>query len=111
MDRRIDLHIHSTFSDGNKTPAEILELAREKNLIAFSITDHDNIGAYSEVKKLRRKDDPEIIIGVELSTGRGGEDLHILGYFMDPDSEIFLTRLKGFRKIRNSRGARMLKEL
>jgi len=111
MISRIDLHIHSTYSDGTKTPAEILDIVRKKQLAAFSITDHDNIGAYFEVRELLNDDDPELIPGVELSAGRGGEDLHILGYLMNTESELFLSELMRFREIRNRRGAKMLKVL
>jgi len=111
MEPRIDLHIHSTFSDGSKEPDEILNLVRKKKLAAFAIADHDNIGAYFEVKKLLKDGDPEAVPGMELSAGRGGEDLHILGYYMDVDSEILSRELKRFQEIRNRRGARMLKEL
>lgn len=108
---RIDLHIHSTYSDGIKTPAEILNEVREKNLAAFAITDHDNAGAYFEARELLKEGDPELITGVELSAGKGGEDLHILGYFFDPNSAFLASELERFREIRNQRGALMLQEL
>lgn len=108
---RIDLHIHSTYSDGTKTPEEILDEVREKKLAAFAITDHDNAGAYLELKDKLQVGDPEMITGVELSAGKGGEDLHILGYFFDPEAEFLVSELKRFREIRNQRGALMLQGL
>ena len=78
-----DFHIHTNFSDGINPPEEILEMAREKQLEAFSICDHDNIGGYLYLDKILNEDDPELIPGVELSAGQGSEDIHILGYLFD----------------------------
>jgi len=108
---RIDLHIHSTYSDGIKTPAEILDIVRDLGLAAFALCDHDNFGAYFEAKQLLRNGDPELIPGVELSAGRSGEDIHILGYLFDPNSETLIDALEHFRKVRNQRGELMLEKL
>ncbi len=106
-----DLHIHTNFSDGKNRPEEILEMVKEKQLNAFSISDHDNIGGYLHLKDNIAKDDPELIPGVELSAGQGNEDIHILGYFFDPASDELTSALKQFRDKRNQRGAEMLNKL
>lgn len=106
-----DFHIHSNFSDGINSPEEILDMAREKQLSAFSITDHDNIGGYLHLKNILKEDDPELVPGVELSAGQGTEDIHILGYFFDPDSDELNAALKQFRDKRNQRGVDMLNRL
>ncbi len=111
MNGRIDLHIHSSYSDGLSTPPEVLNIVKSKRLGAFAICDHDNIEAYFELKKVLNADDPDLVPGVELSAGQGGEDIHILGYFYNPDSKILIEALKEFRENRNRRGERMLKEL
>lgn len=111
MSARIDLHIHTTYSDGLTSPAHVLDIVRKKGLEAFSICDHDNLGGYFETRKLMMEGDPELVPGVELSAGRSGEDIHILGYYFDPDSKILVEALRRFREIRNRRGARMLQEL
>lgn len=111
MDRLIDLHIHTNYSDGQNSPAEILEIVRRKKLAAFAVCDHDNFGAYFEIKKKLTPDDPEMISGVELSAGRSGEDIHILGYFIDTASETLASAIKSFCENRNRRGDKMLKEL
>jgi predicted metal-dependent phosphoesterase TrpH len=108
---KIDLHIHTTFSDGLSTPAEVLDIARNKRLKAIAICDHDNFAGYFAALELRKNDDPEVIPGVELSAGRGGEDIHILGYMFDPDSTEFARALEEFRDTRNKRGEKMLKKL
>lgn len=106
-----DFHIHSNFSDGLNSPDEILEMAREKKLNAFSISDHDNIGGYLYLRDIVTDDDPELIPGVELSAGTGNEDIHILGYYFDPDSDELNAELRLFRDKRNQRGADMLNKL
>lgn len=111
MTGRIDLHIHTNHSDGLSTPSEVLNIVKSKGLKGFAVCDHDNIEAYFELKKEMKGDDPELVPGVELSAGRGGEDIHILGYFYNPDSKILKEALKEFRENRNRRGDRMLKEL
>ncbi|MFH2036072.1 MAG: PHP domain-containing protein [Candidatus Zixiibacteriota bacterium] len=111
MNPTIDLHIHTTYSDGLSTPSEILEIVREKKLSAFAICDHDNFGALQEFEKLLKPDDPELISGIELSAGQGGEDIHILGYMYNRQSQYFADTVEQFRNNRNHRGALMLKEL
>jgi 3',5'-nucleoside bisphosphate phosphatase len=108
MKRWIDLHIHSDFSDGLDSPEEIAKTARKKQFTAFAICDHDNFNGYFEAKKVLGKNDPELISGTELSAGRGGEDIHILGYLFDPESPLFKKTLKEFRDARNRRGEKMV---
>ncbi len=111
MPETVDLHLHTDFSDGVTSPEEVLNKVRELNLVAFSICDHDNIDGYFAIKKLLDEDDPELVPGVELSAGAGGEDIHILGYYFDPDSKNLKKALKMFRESRNRRGAEMLNKL
>lgn len=111
MTGRIDLHIHTNYSDGVNSPEEILEIVRRKELKAFSICDHDNLGGYRHLRKILGNNDPELIPGVELSAGQQNEDIHILGYFVDTDSEILNDALGRFRERRNQRGAEMLNKL
>jgi len=106
-----DLHIHTNFSDGKNSPEEILKMAQEKKLEAFAISDHDNIGGYLHLKDQLGNDDPELIPGVELSAGHRNEDIHILGYYFDPNSEELTATLKQFRERRNQRGIEMLNKL
>ena len=107
----IDLHLHSTYSDGLDRPSEILEMARKLKLAAFSISDHDNFAGYLELKDKLSADDPELISGVELSAGKSGEDIHILGYYFDPHNKEFADAVASFRKTRNRRGELMLEKL
>ena len=83
----IDLHIHSTISDGTDTPEEILEHVRETGLDVFSVTDHDSILAGKKIAPLLVKDDPLFISGVEFSCRDQNGQYHILGYGYDPEAE------------------------
>ena len=76
-----DLHIHSNYSDGIKSPEEIINLAIEEGIKYISITDHDSIAAQYITKNKYLNID--IIPGIELSTEYNDMELHILGYFMD----------------------------
>ena len=80
-----DLHIHSTFSDGNLTPEQILEEAKQKGVKCISITDHDSIDSQYIIKN--NNSDVDIIPGIELSTEINDCEIHILGYFMDIEDE------------------------
>ncbi len=82
-----DLHMHSTYSDGSLTPAELLEMAEKKGLKLISITDHDRIGAYKDLKDpaIRSKFSGKILPGCELSTIIDGQSIEIIGYGIDPD--------------------------
>jgi predicted metal-dependent phosphoesterase TrpH len=111
MNPSVDLHIHTYFSDGINSPEEVLEIVRNRNLTAFSICDHDNIGGYLQLKGQLGRNDPELVPGVELSSGYGGEDIHILGYYFDLSSDELNNELLSFRNRRNQRGAEMLNKL
>jgi predicted metal-dependent phosphoesterase TrpH len=111
MSQYIDLHIHTFYSDGLASPGEVLEIVRKKRLAAFAICDHDNLNGYIETRKLLNKNDPELISGVELSAGKDDEDIHILGYYISSDNDIFNDALQKFRHKRNSRGKKILTKL
>jgi predicted metal-dependent phosphoesterase TrpH len=78
---RADLHIHSTFSDGAYTPAEIVDLARRSGLAAVAITDHDTVDGIAPARDAALASSFEIVAGVEISAEHRGKELHLLGYF------------------------------
>jgi len=84
--RKTDLHVHTTASDGTCTPTEVVRLAAEKGLVAIAITDHDTILGYEEAAAAGAEYGVEVIPGIEISTKYGGA-VHILGYYVDPNSE------------------------
>ena len=111
MDNRIDLHIHTFFSDGLLSPEELLEAVRQKNLAAFAITDHDTLKGFQAVRELLAENDPKLVPGVELSVSYNRDDLHVLAYCFDPDHEGFNKALIDFQKNRNQRARRMVEKL
>ena len=80
--REIDLHVHTTVSDGTCTPREAVRRASELGLRAMAITDHDTIGGHAEAISAGMDYGVEIVPGIEVST-RYGVAVHILGYFLD----------------------------
>lgn len=84
--RKIDLHIHTTASDGTLTPAAVTALAAKLGLAAIAITDHDTVSGYAEANQAGRKLGVEVVPGIEISTKYGGA-VHILGYYIDIESK------------------------
>ncbi len=107
----VDLHIHTMFSDGIRTVREVLEEASMKRLSAISITDHDCTDAYPDVIELGSKLGIEVIPGVELSSEIEGKDIHILGYYIDPNNPLLIKTLKQMKEARYVRAEKIVKNL
>lgn len=103
--RRVDLHIHSTFSDGLWDPGLVYSSACKLGLEAISITDHDTVAAYDS--RLSR-DRCEIITGVEITCLFNGKVYHLLGYMMDPLNAELRDGLARNRVIRKARFLKMI---
>lgn len=100
----IDLHVHSTFSDGSLTPEELVERAVGAGLTAMALTDHDGMMGMDRFLEACRKHGLRGIPGVEISVDHSGGTMHMLGYFMDPANQCMeqaLGRLREGRKERN----------
>jgi predicted metal-dependent phosphoesterase TrpH len=82
--RRADLHVHTTASDGEYTPSQVVALARQANLAAVAITDHDTLAGATETLAAPAGE-LEVIPGVEISAGFNGREVHLLGYFVRTD--------------------------
>lgn len=93
MQKYIDLHTHTTFSDGSLSPLELVRLAANNNLCAIAVTDHNSISGISEAIQEAKKYMLEIVPGIELSSYSDAE-LHILGYFIDISSSALNDYLK-----------------
>ena len=100
--REIDLHIHTTASDGTCTPREVVRLAVEQGLRAIAVTDHDTIVGHGEAMLAAMDYDIELVPGIEIST-KYGVAVHILGYFL----EDLVPLLKGVVNDRDIRNAKM----
>jgi len=108
---RIDLHIHSTFSDGLCSPAELIGKAVKKKLAAISLTDHDCVDGVNEAVSAGKQRDVEVLSGVELSCEFKGRDLHILGYGVEPAHAELQDMLQRFRDTREKRGVKIIEKL
>ncbi len=119
--RPIDLHVHSTCSDGTFSPRELVDYAIKKGLAAFALTDHDTVdgleAAISYAENLRRREDvdtgqiPEVVPGIEFSTEYQGSDIHILGLCMDFRQPAFCQALRAFVDSREHRNHKMCRLL
>jgi predicted metal-dependent phosphoesterase TrpH len=79
----IDLHLHTTASDGRSTPAELVDLAVQAGLHVMSVTDHDTTAAVPDVTAFAAERGIEVITGIEVTAVLRGRDVHMLGYFYD----------------------------
>lgn len=107
----LDLHIHSTFSDGTLRPSEIVSLAKRKGLQAISITDHDTTEGIEEALEAGCQVEIEVITGIELSTTHNDRHIHLLGYLFNHLEQNFLTNIESIQKARDERNLRIIEKL
>lgn len=107
---QIDLHTHSTASDGTYTPFELVRLARNTGLKAIALTDHDTTGGLNEALKAGREMNIEVIPGCELSARYNGL-MHILGLWVKPETPDLNKSLLELRNKRNARNQIMIEKL
>ena len=105
--KRIDLHIHTTASDGTVTPAGVVELAHEMGLAAIAVTDHDTASGYAEAAAAGAALGVEVVPGIEIST-KFRSAVHILGYYIDPQSEHLGKVLDWMVNDRNERNRKIV---
>lgn len=111
----IDLHVHSTASDGTLTPSEVVDHAVEVGLSAFALTDHDTLRGVAEAKERAAWHKAnghalEVYPGVEISAAYKNRDIHILGLLVDETNEILDRALTSFLENRNRRNDKMLEK-
>lgn len=107
---KVDLHLHSTASDGSLSPSALVWAARAGGLDVIAITDHDTVAGVQEATTAL-PDAIHVIPGVELSTTLEGSEIHILGYFIDPTNQTLLTHAEYAVTARRTRVQRMLELL
>ena len=105
----IDLHVHSTASDGTCSPAQVPELAKKAGLAAIALTDHDTVKGVAEAVKAGQALGLRVIPGIELSSNYQGTEIHILGLFVNPQDPDFLKALDRFAAVRQERNQEMLR--
>ena len=109
----VDLHVHSTCSDGTFTPEELVDYAIKKGLTAFALTDHDTVSGldrainYADSLRHTPVQIPEVVPGIELSTEYQGKDIHMVGLFIDYHQPDFARYLEDFIHSRENRNKKM----
>lgn len=109
--KKIDLHVHTNFSDGLFSPEEVLELAQDREYDVIAITDHDNIDGFLQVRNYAELLGIELIPGVEISTLHHGRDTHILAYYFDPENKALNELLKKIYDSRFDRAKSIIEKL
>ncbi len=107
----IDLHIHSTASDGTLTPEEIVAVSLEKGMRAIALSDHDSVEGIARAQAAAAGSDLMIIPSVEVSTDYHSTEVHILGYFLDYHQPELLEKLAAIREAREGRAEKMVELL
>ncbi len=109
----VDLHIHTTSSDGKYTPEEVIRNAASRGIKVISIADHDTVDAYSggKVYDIAKEAGIELVAGIEFSCFMDSRSVHILGYFIDTDSEELKKAIDVQKNERIIRMEKMVKNL
>ncbi|MGL4344191.1 MAG: PHP domain-containing protein [Cellulosilyticaceae bacterium] len=107
----IDLHVHSTTSDGTLTPRELAFYAKAKGLSAIALTDHDTTSGVMDCILAGKSVDLTVIPGIELTAHYANKEIHILGYYINPSSAPLLDKLQELVKERDRRNDLVLEKL
>jgi 3',5'-nucleoside bisphosphate phosphatase len=108
---RVDLHAHSTASDGELTPEKLVQFALERGLSVLALTDHDTVDGLDAALQAAQGTTLQVIPGVELSCDVPQNEVHILGYFVDWHDSHFESMLSKFRDGRFGRAEKITKKL
>jgi predicted metal-dependent phosphoesterase TrpH len=112
MGSTADLHSHSTISDGRLTPTQLIDLAAGRGVRIMSLTDHDIVDGLPEAfQAASRHPGFTLIPGIEMSTDVPGNEVHILGHFIDWQDEAFRQKLNGLQESRLGRARKMVDRL
>lgn len=109
--KTVDLHVHSNKSDGTFSPSELVDLALQKGLSAFALTDHDTTAGLDEAISYAECRNIEVIPGIEFSTEYKGKDIHVLGLAIDYKAPVFAERIQAFVDSRIERNRKMCANL
>ncbi|MEE8305489.1 MAG: PHP domain-containing protein [Candidatus Tectomicrobia bacterium] len=105
----VDLHMHTRYSDGLDTPAQLVEKAAQQALGTIAITDHDTVEALPEAQRAGQQHGVEVLAGIELTVQYGDDhDIHVLGYLFDPQHQGLQSRLRHMQDYRVQRGFEIL---
>ena len=107
----VDLHVHSTKSDGSLSPSDLVLEAKKKGLKAFALTDHDTVDGIEEAMAASIGSGVTVIPGIELSTEYEGKDIHIVGLLIDKEQPAFKEKIQEFVDSRILRNRKMCQKL
>ena len=107
----IDLHTHSTESDGMLSPEALMELAAQQQVAAIALTDHDTVSGLPAARRAADRLGIELVPGIELSTDYCGTEVHILGYYIEEANAAFLGKVQEFCDAREERNKKMVLRL
>src|SRR4030095_5709707 len=109
---KVDLHSHSTVSDGLDSPADLVRRMAAAGITSLALTDHDTLQGLPEARAEAERAGIELISGAEISAEWGGQDdIHIVALFVDETNAAFQAQLTGRQEERRTRGERMAKKL
>lgn len=111
MEKPIDLHCHSTASDGSLSPEELVLYAKTKGASALALTDHDTVAGISEFLEAGQKYGLETIPGVEISADYHQGTMHVLGYYIDHNHPFLLRELSRLQQARKERNPKIIEKL
>ena len=112
MSATVDLHLHTLASDGRLSPTELVNLAASQGLKVVAVSDHDTTEGLAEAYRAAEQfSDLQIIPAIELSTDIPGDEIHMLGYFLQYEDDEFQVILRRFRAGRLERGRLMVEKL
>jgi len=107
----VELHCHSTASDGSYPPAQVVALAAARGICVLALTDHDTVAGIAAATTAAVAHGMALIPGVELSCSVDAGEVHLLGYFVETENSGFLATLDRFRTGRDTRGQAMVTKL
>lgn len=108
---KIDLHVHTTASDGTMCPRDVVSLAAMQGLKAIALTDHDTMAGLNEAGEAGELLGVTIVPGIELSTDYQGREVHLLGYFLDPEAEKLRDYMAWVQSARRARNEKIVEKL
>jgi len=108
---RIDLHLHSTASDGSYPPETVVALAEENGVGTMALTDHDSLDGLPPAEERAKSAGIRLLPGVELSVSEEGFDVHLLAYGFDPEDKALVAAIAKYRRSRRDRAGKILSRL
>ena len=108
MNQKVDLHLHTNYSDGFCTPLQLIKKVKEEGIDYISITDHDSVAAIEEATIIGNEIGVEVIPGLEISSDVKDREIHLLGYFVEPGNSELERYLTFFREERIKRAEQIV---